>query len=417
MRQSTQSRLKKTQEASSSSGSSSPPVAARDAIVTGAEVKKPVDNATSFTSEQEVFNKHRRALAQSVPDSQSYLLDGLLFYRVSYRSTHCWYCDAFTCCCQVSHVANDRSNDDHLLLLLQYQNENRKAEIEHDREINEVLMRTQGLRIAHRGSSIDSFSTRFARRKKVQLELSLKREEVERLKQSNRKLEELNEASCLTSSSSAFQSEDKANEKYSIDKLTRLQRAMSGINGGGVTKSKGTGHRIVGSTKTSSSSHALSGQGSSTSRLMILSSRRILSSSGDSRADDSPPRRAGFTLNAATDLNEDDDDGSLAYRKLFSETNVRHAQDLLLLAQIERGVLPEQFVKQSLSSDDPDHVSVVLSKYGIGDMRGLCLGIWYVLMLHTDCIFTYTTLHLLYILSICVSICMSGCLSIAVSSR
>ena len=33
-----------------------------------------------------------------------------------------------------------------------------------------------------------------------------------------------------------------------------------------------------------------------------------------------------------TDLN---DDGSLAYRKLFSETNVRHAQDLLLLAQIE----------------------------------------------------------------------------------
>lgn len=253
-------------------------------------------------------------------------------------------------------------------------------------------MRTQGLRIAHRGSSIDSFSTRFARRKKVQLELSLKREEVERLKQSNRKLEELNEASCLTSSSSAFQSEDKANEKYSIDKLTRLQRAMSGINGGGVTKSKGTGHRIVGSTKTSSSSHALLGQGSSTSRLMILSSRRILSSSGDSRADDSPPRRAGFTLNAATDLNEDDDDGSLAYRKLFSETNVRHAQDLLLLAQIERGVLPEQFVKQSLSSDDPDHVSVVLSKYGIGDMRGLCLGIWYVLML-----FTYTTLHLLFI--------------------
>ena len=33
-----------------------------------------------------------------------------------------------------------------------------------------------------------------------------------------------------------------------------------------------------------------------------------------------------------TDLN---DDGSLAYRQLFSETNVRHAQDLLLLAQIE----------------------------------------------------------------------------------
>ena len=105
-------------------------------------------------------------------------------------------------------------------------------------------MRTQGLRIAHRGSSIDSFSTRFARRKKVQLELSLKREEVERLKQNNRKLEELNESSLITFSS---QSEDKANEKYSIDKLTRLQRAMSGINGG-LPKSK-AGHRRT--TKTS----------------------------------------------------------------------------------------------------------------------------------------------------------------------
>jgi len=234
---------------------------------------------------------------------------------------------------------------------MQYQNENRKAEIEHEREINEVLMRTQGLRIAHRGS-IDSFSTRFARRKKVQLELGLKREEVERLKQSNRKLLELNEGS-LTSNS-----EDKANEKYSIDKLTRLQRAMSGINGG-LPKSKagGTGHR-----GTIKSPFQASG-----TRLI---SRRVISSES---SDESPHRRAGFTLNA-TDL---DDDGSLAYRKLFSETNVRHAQDLLLLAQIERGVLPEQFIKQSSSTDDPDHVNVVLSKYGIGDMRGLCLGIWY----------------------------------------
>jgi len=75
--------LKKTQEASSSSSSSSPTANAGDAVFADLEVKKPVDNATSFTSEQEVFNKHRRALAQSVPDSQSHLLDGLLFYRVS----------------------------------------------------------------------------------------------------------------------------------------------------------------------------------------------------------------------------------------------------------------------------------------------------------------------------------------------
>jgi hypothetical protein len=192
----------------------------------------------------------------------------------------------------------------------------------------------------------------------VQLELSLKREEVERLKQSNRKLEELNESSLVTSSS---QSEDKANEKYSIDKLTRLQRAMSGINGG-LPKSK-AGHR---------SATKASFQASGT-RLM---SRRILRG-----ADDSHHRRAGFTL--PTELG---DDGSLAYRKLFSETNVRHAQDLLLLAQIERGVLPEQFIQQSTSSDDLDHVSVVLSKYGIGDTRGLCLGIWYsCYILHHRC--------------------------------
>ena len=246
-------------------------------------------------------------------------------------------------------------------------------------------MRTQGLRIAHRGSSIDSFSTRFARRKKVQLELSLKREEVERLKQSNRKLEELNESSMASS-----QSEDKANEKYSIDKLTRLQRAMSGINGG--LPKGGAGHR---STSTNKTSFQASG-----TRLV---SRRILSSSVESAADDSPHRRAGFTLTHPTDLNEG---GSLAYRKLFSETNVRHAQDLLLLAQIERGVLPEQFIKQSTSSDDPDHVNVVLSKYGIGDMRGLCLGIWYACCIHTYLSLSYPLLANMFV-----------CLSITVSSR
>ena len=87
VRQSTQSRLKKTQEASSNSSSSSPTAETCDAALPDPEVKKPVvdssNNANSFTSEQEVFNKHRRALAQSVPDSQSHLLDGLLFYRVS----------------------------------------------------------------------------------------------------------------------------------------------------------------------------------------------------------------------------------------------------------------------------------------------------------------------------------------------
>ena len=56
--------------------------------------------------------------------------------------------------------------------------------------------------------------------------------------------QKLNEDSLITFSS---QSEDKANEKYSIDKLMRLQRAMSGINGG-LPKSK-AGHRRT--TKTS----------------------------------------------------------------------------------------------------------------------------------------------------------------------
>ncbi len=119
------------------------------------------------------------------------------------------------------------------------------------------------------------------------------------------KILKLSEAIIRLITSQPPQSDDKANEKYSIDKLTRLQRAMmSGINGG-LPKSK-AGHRSA--TKTSF--------------------HRLITE----RAHDSPHRRAGFTLNP-TDLN---DDGSLAYRKLFCETNVRHAQDLLLLAQIER---------------------------------------------------------------------------------
>jgi hypothetical protein len=59
---------------------------------------------------------------------------------------------------------------------------------------------------------------------------------------------------------------------------------------------------------------------------------------------------------------------------MLAERNKRKAQDMLLLNQLEAGVLPETFIK---SSEDPRYVMVNLSQYGIGDVRGLCLGKWY----------------------------------------
>lgn len=56
-----------------------------------------------------------------------------------------------------------------------------------------------------------------------------------------------------------------------------------------------------------------------------------------------------------------------------AEINKREAQDRLLLHQLDAGLLPETFIK---SQSDAEALTVNLSKYGIGDDRGLCLGKW-----------------------------------------
>jgi hypothetical protein len=58
---------------------------------------------------------------------------------------------------------------------------------------------------------------------------------------------------------------------------------------------------------------------------------------------------------------------------MIAERNKRKAQDMLLLSQLDAGVLPESFIK---SSEDPRYITINLSQYGIGDVRGLCLGKW-----------------------------------------
>jgi len=105
---------------------------------------------------------------------------------------------------------------------------------------------------------------------------------------------------------------DKANDKYSIDKLTRLQRAMMSRINGGLPKSK-AGHRSA----TKTSFHRLI-----TERAHDSPHRRAGFTLNPT---DSPHRRAGFTLNP-TDLN---DDGT-------GSCSAIPTQDLLLLAQIER---------------------------------------------------------------------------------
>lgn len=56
-----------------------------------------------------------------------------------------------------------------------------------------------------------------------------------------------------------------------------------------------------------------------------------------------------------------------------AEINKREAQDRLLLHQLEAGLLPETFIK---SQSEAEALTINLSKYGIGDQRGLCLGKW-----------------------------------------
>lgn len=68
---------------------------------------------------------------------------------------------------------------------------------------------------------------------------------------------------------------------------------------------------------------------------------------------------------------------------LMTETRRRLAQDQLLFAQLEAGLLPESFLKQSHKDQHPNPhqrnnhshhgMTINLSRYGIGDQRGLCL--------------------------------------------
>lgn len=62
---------------------------------------------------------------------------------------------------------------------------------------------------------------------------------------------------------------------------------------------------------------------------------------------------------------------------ISAETKKREAQDLLLLNQLESGVLPESFIKPGTN---PLAININLSKYSIGDTRGMCLGKWLVIL-------------------------------------
>ncbi len=73
--------------------------------------------------------------------------------------------------------------------------------------------------------------------------------------------------------------------------------------------------------------------------------------------------------------NEETSPMQVEHESVVARNNIRHAQDTLLLHQLDSGVIPERFIKGGVG-DDPLHVSVVLSKFGIGDVRGICLGKW-----------------------------------------
>lgn len=66
-------------------------------------------------------------------------------------------------------------------------------------------------------------------------------------------------------------------------------------------------------------------------------------------------------------------DYNFSQEMLNPETRKRQAQDKLLMLQLEQGVLPETFIKPA---SDPEFLTIDLSNYGIGDVRGLCLGGW-----------------------------------------
>ncbi len=68
-----------------------------------------------------------------------------------------------------------------------------------------------------------------------------------------------------------------------------------------------------------------------------------------------------------------------------AERNKRIAQDKLLLNQLDAGVLPEQYIKPGT---DALSVAVMLTKHGIGDIRGVCLGKWYVNVIFLSAVYS-----------------------------
>jgi hypothetical protein len=136
--------------------------------------------------------------------------------------------------------------------------------------------------------------------------------------------------------------EDKV-EDVSLERFTRVQRALDGRNVGLKREDFGA--------VSPSKSGKIDPNGASSRRAGVLFTR-------DSEENDYIQEEHELTV---------------------AQNNLRHAQDMLLLEQLDKGVLPERFIRQGVH-DDPRHVSVVLSKFGIGDTRGICLGKWYALV-------------------------------------
>jgi hypothetical protein len=139
--------------------------------------------------------------------------------------------------------------------------------------------------------------------------------------------------------------EDKVQD-VSLERFTRVQRALDGRN-------VGLKREDFGAVSPSKSGKSVDLNGNSSRRAGIL-----------------------FTRDS-----EDADYLEEEHELTVAQNNLRHAQDMLLLEQLDKGVLPERFIRQGVHTDDPRHVSVVLSKFGIGDTRGICLGKWYAFFL------------------------------------
>ena len=143
-------------------------------------------------------------------------------------------------------------------------------------------------------------------------------------------------------------------QELSQERLTRVQRALDGRNVGLKQEDFGAvspPRRVATGTST----------GTGASAAMVSASRR---------------HGVLFTTDS-----EDASYIEAEYEHTVAQNNMRRAQDKLLLQQLDNGVLPERFIKHGMHTDDPRHVSVILSKFGIGDLRGICLGRWWVIFL------------------------------------